>query len=222
MKRTVVPELLDTDSGTPDEIADSLADLRRINRWFGGASTFCDLIERATARTGQRHISVLDVGAGSGDIAEAARVHLAKKGIVLSAALLDLSATHFRDGSAPKVAGNALALPFRDESFDVVACSTFAHHLAPEQMVQFANEALRVARVAFMVNDLERRRLYLALVYAGFPLFRSRITRHDGPASVRRAYTAAELESLLHRSSAKRVETSRHYLFRLGAIAWKA
>lgn len=221
MKRTVVAELLDSDAGSQAEVAASLADLRRINRWFGGASTLCALLERVAARVGRQELSLLDVGAGSGDIAEAAGVYLAQKGITLSATLLDLSPTHFRNGNSPKVAGNALALPFRDASFDVVACSTFAHHLEPEQIVQFANEALRVARVAFVINDLERHPAHLALVYAGFPLFRSHITRHDGPASVRRAYTASELESLLRQSNASSVELSRHYLFRLGAIAWK-
>ena len=222
MKRTVVAELLDSDAGTQAEVAASLADLRRINRWFGGASTLCHLLERIAARTGRRELTLLDVGAGSGDIAEASRLHLEQKGIALSAMLLDLSPTHFRNGNSPKVAANALALPFRDASFDVAACSTFAHHLEPEQIVQFANEALRVARVAFLINDLQRHPAHLALVYAGFPLFRSRITRHDAPASVRSAYTVAELESLLRQSIAKRVELSHHYLFRIGAIGWKA
>jgi len=222
MKRTAIPELLDTDSGTPAEIAASLADLRRINRWFGGASALCNLIEHIATLTGLREMSLLDVGAGSGDIAEAARARLAKNGVTLSATLLDRSSTHFANGNAPRVAGNALRLPFRDSSFDIVACSTFAHHLEPEEMVSFAKEALRVARVAFVINDLRRHAAHLALIYAGFPLFRSRLTRHDGPASVRRAYTVTELEELLSQSEAESIQLSHHYLFRLGAIAWKA
>jgi len=39
MKRVAIPELLDTDSGTPSQIATSLSDLRRINHWFGGFAT---------------------------------------------------------------------------------------------------------------------------------------------------------------------------------------
>lgn len=46
MIRVPTPELLDTDAGTPSEIAASLSDLRRINRWFGGTSTTVDLIRR--------------------------------------------------------------------------------------------------------------------------------------------------------------------------------
>jgi hypothetical protein len=61
----------------------------------------------------------------------------------------------------------------------------------------------------------------LALTYAGFPLYRSRITRNDAPASVRQAYTPAELHDLLQPLTVERVQTSRHYFYRMGIIAWK-
>jgi hypothetical protein len=53
------------------------------------------------------------------------------------------------------------------------------------------------------------------------PLYRSRLTRHDAPASVRQAYTVDEMQSLLAQTSAARVEIHRHYLFRMGVVAWK-
>ena len=56
------------------------------------------------------------------------------------------------------------------------------------------NEGLRVCRVAVLINDLVRDGLHLSLVYAGLPLYRSRLTRHDAPASVRQAYTPAEMQ----------------------------
>jgi hypothetical protein len=53
------------------------------------------------------------------------------------------------------------------------------------------------------------------------PLFRSRITWHDAPASVRRAYTCDEMRALLADAGARKVEVSRHYLFRMGVLLWK-
>ncbi len=88
-------------------------------------------------------------------------------------------------------------------------------------MVPFLNEALRTCRIAVLVNDLVRHRAHLALVYAGLPLFRSRITWHDAPASVRQAYTCDEMQSMFEQSHAAKVEICRRYLFRMGAIAWK-
>ena len=46
MKRQSVPELLDTDSGAPAEIAGALADLRFINRSFGGITTTEEMINK--------------------------------------------------------------------------------------------------------------------------------------------------------------------------------
>ena len=67
MRRTVTPEWLDVDLGTPEEIAASLADLRRINRWLGGVRTMRKLVEAVAQRLGRRSLTVLDVGAGSGE-----------------------------------------------------------------------------------------------------------------------------------------------------------
>ena len=116
---------------------------------------------------------------------------------------------------------NALAIPFSEDSFDLVSCSLFTHHLSPQQVVEFVNEALRVCRRAVLINDLVRHPVHLALVFAAFPLFHSPITRHDAPASVRQSYTEPEMRALLQQTAAARVEIDRHYLFRMGAIAWK-
>jgi hypothetical protein len=72
-----------------------------------------------------------------------------------------------------------------------------------------------------LINDLIRSRLHLLLVYLGLPLFRSRITWHDAPASVRRAYTCDEMRVLLADVGAREVQVSRHYLFRMGVLLWK-
>ena len=61
MKRVVIPELLDTDCGTPAEVAASLGDLRRINRWFGGVATTEDMIWRVARQINASSLSLLEV-----------------------------------------------------------------------------------------------------------------------------------------------------------------
>jgi len=219
MRRTVIPELLDTDAGTPEEVRAALADLRLVNRWFGGASTMSSLLQRIARRTGMTQLRVLDVAGASGDVPAAAAEILRKQAIEVKVTLLDRAPSHL-NSRFPAVSGDAMALPFANESFDVVTCSLFAHHLEPTQIERFVSEGLRVARLAVVISDLRRHPTHLALVYAGWPLF-SRITRHDAPVSIRRSYTAAELKAVLMRTAAEKVELSRHYLFRMGAIAWK-
>jgi hypothetical protein len=80
---------------------------------------------------------------------------------------------------------------------------------------------LRVARHAVLINDLIRHPLHVALAYAGYAVYRSRITRHDAVASVRRAYTVEEIESMLRRTQTEKIDARRFFPFRMGVIAWK-
>jgi ubiquinone/menaquinone biosynthesis C-methylase UbiE len=220
MKRLVTPELLDTDSGTSAEVNSSLGDLRRINRWFGGIATNEDMLWRVSRTIGAPSLSLLEVAAGSGYVSEITRQHLQRRGLSLRITLLDRAASHLSNGTL-SVVGDALALPFRESSFDLLSCNLFAHHLSPEELRKFVDEALRVCRVAVLINDLVRHPLHMMLVYAALPLYRSRLTRHDAPASVRQAYTPGEMQMLLAQTGAAKVEIHRHYLFRMGVIVWK-
>jgi ubiquinone/menaquinone biosynthesis C-methylase UbiE len=220
MKRVVIPELLDTDAGTSGEIAASLSDLSGINRSFGGVSTAEALIENCAHAQKLSSFSMLEVAAGSGEVPRIVSQRLRMRGIDLRTTLLDRAYSHL-NGHTQAVVGDALMLPFDQGSFDLVSCTLFAHHLSPEELVQFASEALRVCRQAVLVNDIVRNPLHLALVYAACPLFRSRLTRHDAPVSVRRAYTPDEVYAMLKQTSAARIEITRHYLFRMGVTIWK-
>jgi ubiquinone/menaquinone biosynthesis C-methylase UbiE len=166
---------------------------------------------------------MLEVAAGTGEVSRIVRQKLARHGITLKVTLLDRAWSHLPKSGGGIVA-DALALPFRDSAFDLVSCNLFAHHLEPDSLARFASEAFRVSRCAVLINDLVRHPLHLALVYAGFPLMRSYVSRVDGVASVRRAYVPDEMRQILE-SCAKpspRVDISRHFLFRMGVIAWKA
>jgi ubiquinone/menaquinone biosynthesis C-methylase UbiE len=219
MKRRPSLELLDSDAGTEREIAGSLRDLEMFNQWFGGVRTTEKLVRRALAESRDQSASLLEVAAGAGFVPAKVRERLSPQ-LDLTVTVLDRARSHL-NGSDRAVAGDAVALPFADNSFDLVSCNLFVHHLAPDEFQQFAREALRVCRVAFLINDVVRDPVHLALTYAGFPLYRSRITRNDAPASVRQAYTPAELRELLQPLTARPVQISRHYLYRMGIIVWK-
>jgi len=224
MRRVVIPELLDTDFGTPAEIATALSDLRHINQWFGGIGATQSMIAAVAQKTGASSLSMLEVAAGAGYVPLEASARLRESGIKLDVTLLDRACSHLSNGAGngrSAVTGDALALPFADGSFDLVNCCLFVHHLEPNEVLQFVNEGLRVCRIAVMVNDLIRNPVHLALAYASLPLYRSHFTHHDAPASVRRAYTIPEMQQMLQRTTASRVEIERHPFFRMGVIAWK-
>lgn len=221
MQRKVIAEMLDADGGSPAEVAASFVDLKHINDWFGGTRTTIDLLGRVATEANCGELSVLEVGSGAGDVPLAAKWALADRGIALHVTLLDRIGSHLPANGTAAVAGDALHLPFRDDTFDLVSSSLFAHHFEPGELRQLARESLRVCRRAVLINDLIRSRLHLALVYAGLPLFRSPITWHDAPASVRRAYTRDEMRTMLEGLPAHGIEISRHYLYRMGVLLWK-
>src|SRR5262245_61431942 len=166
MQRTNTEEILDSKDCPLAETQTSLRDLCRINRWFGGVTTTRKLLDRVVSVTGLKRLSLLEVAAGLGDVPRGAALQLARHGISLNVTDLDRVPSHLqRDHRA--LAADALALPFRDGSFDIVSCSLFVHHLQPDQLEQFAVESLRVSRQAVLINDLIRHPLHLALVYAG-------------------------------------------------------
>jgi len=221
MQRRVTPELLDQDLGAPQEIAASINDLRHINDWFGGTRTSIALLRKVARQIGRNRLSLLDIGSGGGDVTFTAKEHLARSGINLDVLLLDRRHAHLPSNGRAAVAADALEIPFGDCSFDIVGSTLLAHHFNPLSLQRLCGESLRVARHVVVINDLIRSPIHLALVYLGLPLFRSSITWHDAPASVRAAYTVDEMKSLLFSVGARQVEITRHFLFRMGAILWK-
>jgi hypothetical protein len=220
MKRVPQQELLDDDLGTPEEIAASLNDLRSINLKFGGVATSRSLLKRAMQSAGISHATLLEVAAGDGFAIREAVKGL-NKGLHVEVTALDRRGSHLSNGSGKVVTGDALHLPFSDNAFDFVSCGLFVHHLEPQEVVRFISGSLRVARHALLINDLIRSRLHLSLVQLSAPVFSSRLTKHDAPASVRQAYTIGELRDLIAKASPSRVDFSRHFFYRLGAIVWK-
>jgi ubiquinone/menaquinone biosynthesis C-methylase UbiE len=222
MKRIPQRELLDDDAGTPAEIAASLRDLQHINQWFGGVATNEYLFRNALRQSGLSNAEVLEIASGDGYCVRATAKTLRREGFNLQITGLDRKASHMRDHDGMQtVVGDALAIPFPDARFDFVSSCLFMHHLSPDDAVRSINEALRVCRYGVLINDLDRGAIHLGLVYLGLPLFRSRITRHDAPASVRQAYTTAELAELIKKTPASRFDITNRYLYRIAATIWK-
>jgi ubiquinone/menaquinone biosynthesis C-methylase UbiE len=215
MRRELVAELLDTDAGSADEVRASLRDLDGINRWFGGVRTTARMLRRVAKDYSSKRLSVLDVAAASSRVVELAEEHA---GVDVDVTRLDRAASHF-EGRAG-VVGDALRLPFQDGAFDLVHSCLFLHHLRAPEAALFLQDSLRVARIAVLVNDLRRSQLHWLSVKAASPVLFSRITQHDAPASVKRAYIRGELVEIAETTGA-RWEMRNSFFFRFAMILWK-
>ncbi len=96
---------------------------------------------------------------------------------------------------------DARCLPFADASVDVVTCSLALHHQLPDDGVAMLAEMRRVARLGIVVNDIVRCwKGYWGAWLLSRVASRNPLTRHDGPLSVRRAYTRPEMVALARRA----------------------
>jgi SAM-dependent methyltransferase len=204
------PELIDDATQPYADLYASMGDVRRANRFLGGTAVVMRQARhwlRRTVPQGAHPITFLDVATGTGDV-PATLVALARQvGVPVRVAGLDYSAPILRcaqtvlgiGGAEPirLLRGDAFHLPCADASYDYVLCSLAFHHFTPTQCVLALREMERVARRGWLVNDLRRARSAWWLIRVVMALVgANRLTRHDAPASVLRAYTPEEFIAL--------------------------
>jgi len=204
----------------------TLDDLDRLNAWFGGYALTLSRVRRAAARLPRgRRLVVVDVGGGRGDLAVnvvrwARRQGRPVRVLVLDTDAATLALARRRAAAYPEidlVLADATALPLREGAADVAVAALTLHHLDREAAAACLAE-MRAAAALAVVNDLLRTRTSLALVWLVTRLMRLHpVSRHDGPVSVRRAYSAGELAALAERAGGRARIRSYPWLGRLVA-----
>ena len=220
--------MLDGAVATP-ELAASLADIDRLNSWFGGYALSLRAIRRLAAEVPRaRSLRVIDVGGGTAAFAVRVVLWARRSGRDIRVVVIDRDPTSLRLARAAVAAypeillvcADASALPCRERAVDIVTSALTLHHLEPAQAAAGLREMTAAARIGVVVNDLLRRRLSLGLVWLVTRLLGCHpISRHDGPLSVRRSYSRDELRALAEKAGARRL-TIREYpvLGRLVAV----
>lgn len=228
LRRRDAPELLDERGHDRAELSENLRDIQRVNRLAGGTRVVLrHLPALLAAIPAEREAVVLDLATGSGDIPRAvvrwARHEERPLRVVASDLSPEILAAARREGDGyPEIAWegwDALAVPLADDTFDVVVCSLALHHFAPPDAVRLLREMARLGRHGFVLNDIRRSAPgWAAAWFASRLATRNRLTRHDMPLSVLRAYTPAELTAMLTDAGIGDATVHRHPLFRMAAV----
>ena len=217
-------EYIDTGDYTPEEYESCIGELQLVNRWMGDAHSLRTTLFREIEAQGLRSFSILDVGAGSGELLRVTVDWARQGGRQICAVGLELnerSAESINEESErfdeiSSVRGDALKLPFADNRFDYVICSLFTHHFVDEQVIQILQEMSRVARRRIFVIDLNRHPIaYLLYTTLGKLVLHNRLLRHDGALSILRSFKADELLGLGNRAGLRDVLVERRFPFRL-------
>ncbi len=202
-QRSTQAEYFDLPDRGLAEVAEGYRLLNRVNRILHNGEPFRRLLPGWLGEERCRRLSFLDLGAGNGQLADELTVWAARRGWEWSFTNLDLNFHALQlNPKGCNVAASVVALPFSDESFDVVVGTQMTHHLADESEVtrHFA-EAWRVSRDAVFIHDVHRNVglysiLWLLLVLMRVPP----VFRADGLLSVARGWRVGEFQQFAERA----------------------
>jgi SAM-dependent methyltransferase len=222
-QRSYELEHLDKGDYTPEEYEGCLAELRRVNRWLGDSRALRRSVLPDLGREGLREFSLLDVGAGTGELLREVALWSRGRGARARLVGLELNGRAARAlaeesrgfWEVESVRGDALRLPFAAGAFDYAMCSLFTHHFRDDACVRVLAEMARVARRVYVI-DLHRHPVaYYFYRTAGRLLLHNRLVREDGALSILRSFRPGELRALAGRAGLSDVKVERRFPYRL-------
>ena len=217
-------ERIDTGDYTAREYDLFLHDIRLVNRYAGDNQALKKSLLKEIERENLESFSVLDIGAGSGELLRTTAEYARKRnrraqlfGLELNARSAKAIVEESKNYAEIKpVRADALRLPFADASFDYAICSLFTHHFTDENVIKILKEMSRVARRKIYVIDLHRHAaayIFYKIFCAAFRI--SPLVRQDGSLSILRSFKPEELEKLGCQAELKNVSVKRCFPFRL-------
>ena len=227
-QRSYELENIDKGTYTPEEYEGCIVELQRVNEWLGDTKALRNSLLKEIERQGLRSFSILDVGAGSGELLRVAAKWARDTDRTASLVGLELNSrsaqsileesVEFPEISA--VQGSGLVLPFPDASIDYVISSLTLHHFDDDGAVSILHEMGRVAGRGIFVIDLHRNPVaYFFYTTLGHLILHNRLLREDGALSILKSFKPDELEKLGQHAGLKHVTVEKHFPSRLVLVA---
>ena len=215
------PEVMDQPGLDPKEHAKALMGLRRINAISRCSAGLFRPIEALAITQPAKPLRVLELACGGGDTAIDLALMAKRKGLALDIHACDLNPEAVaiaqtnavrRQAALTVFTADALAKPTDHNSFDVVYCTLFAHHLDELDVVRLLEVMALRSRKLVLVDDLIRSRLGFALAWIGTRLLsRSWVVHTDGPLSVRGALQPDEMMSIAKQAGLNDAQIKRSW-----------
>jgi len=223
-ERSLELEHIDKGDYTAEEYEGCIVELQRVNRWLGDASALRDSLLAEVEKLNLQNFSVIDVGAGSGELLRVVAEWARKTGRKAQLTGLELnarsaSAIAERASTFPEITairGDAFRLPFVDGQFDYALCSLFTHHFKNAEVVGILRELRRASTRGMFVIDLHRHPVaYFFYTTIGRLFLHNRLLREDGALSILRSFTPRELLDLARNAGLVNPRVERHFPYRL-------
>lgn len=223
--RVVTREIMDLPGIDQSAHRQALAGLRRINRLSQTVQQILEPIRLMCQREKLQSISLLDVACGGGDVPIGMAAAAKQSGLNIDLLLLDQSATALDQAqtSANQAGINCRCIhadaltDFPDCQVDVITNSLFLHHVPEaQQAIDLMRKMRNAVRRMVVISDLERSSIAWATAWAVCRLVsRSNIVHHDGPASVRAAWTLQEFSSFAAQAGMNKVQIHQCWPWRV-------
>ena len=217
LARSTQLEIMDDASINDERIDAALRELRLVSKWLGGRSASRGgvrwLLRRAPSGN---ELSVLDVGAGGSDLAEA--LAALRRSLLVTALDINERACEYSRRMSPAtrvIRGSVFDLTNEGEQFDIIHASLFFHHLTDAQLRALLPVLLSRARLGIVINDLRRSGLsWMGIALLTRLFSRSEMVKHDAPLSVHRGFSRKELVELTNVLPHTIINIRRRWAFR--------
>ena len=225
-RRSDDAELMDDPNTDYETFRACLADLAVVNRVtlaHRPTLTFLSNLAKRDFWRCDRPVQVVDLGSGYGDTLRAIDRWAARRGLPFTGVGVDLNPWSARAAAEATPPGRPLrwvaADAFCDDApADIIISSLFTHHLPDQAVVHLMRHMEARATTGWFINDLHRH----PLPHAAFTLL-SRLmrwhffVRHDGPVSIRRAFTPADWAKLVADAglAASAIRIARRFPYRV-------
>ncbi len=228
-ERLEAVEMMDDFTITDERLTGALDELRWVNRLLGGYASTLSVLRPYLLSHRDRTTRLLDLGTGIADYPEVIarwahrhRIPVRITALDANPATVDHARRTLDSRLPPEIratieveVGDALALPYDADCFDVAMAAMFMHHFGDSDAVRLVNEMSRVASEGILINDLHRHPLaYVGILAPARLLPVSPMFRNDAPISVLRGFTRKDLADLAIRSGQSEVEIHWHWAFR--------
>ncbi len=213
LRRRHDAEIMDDFSIQDARIDDALYELKLVNRFLGGKATTQKGFRILRTKKGLHDsLRVLDAGAGGADVFENKK----ERYEIIALDKNPRTCLYLQEHSRHSIiCGDAMDLPFKERSVDVIHVSLFLHHFTEEKIKILLSSFAKVARHGIIINDLQRSLFALIGIKILTALFsRSAMVKNDAPLSVLRGFTKKEMTNILNECNFNNIVIERTWAFR--------